>query len=329
LSKKRYTQTVLHVSNSEKIVDSVDSAEKNFIGIIKKKFHIVYWMIKNNIAIKNYSSLQNLINEVGENEQLKLFKHNSKSSFLDFMSIINDYCKETLIKSIKKFKLYSILVDSININNINQLSIYIRYINEDLNVKTSFLCIKEIGSEGATSLNLYKMVIQTLKEFNLDLENMVAFGSDGAANMRGDINGLCIQLKKDVKDLIDFHCALHRLNLTVRHTIKSIDDVNEVITMITEMVVYINKTSNRIQLFNYLQKTENNNKESIKIHKPVDIRWSTYFNTVFSFVKNFKIIQNFFEKEKQNHFLHFLQDDNFAEKSVIIDSILSKINDTF
>jgi hypothetical protein len=154
---------------------------------IKTNFRIIYWMVKSNLPINKLISLQSLVHSVSNNFFLNEFHHNSTHSYLEHLSILNINHKNILINTINTTELFSILVDdTVDINKEKQMSVYLRYTDENIKVKTSFLCLRKIGHEGANVKNLFQILISVLEDFKLPVKNLVSLCTDGAANMRGE-----------------------------------------------------------------------------------------------------------------------------------------------
>jgi hypothetical protein len=308
--------------------------ELSLIPVIKDKLRIVLYMIMSNTANNRLASLQHLVNEVSSNVALKVFDHNSSGSFSDFVEILYSTYKNMIKKSINFFKYYGLLVDdSVNVCGVNQISIYVKYINENLEVVTSFLGIKGIGAEGATSNNLLNIILEMLKEWDLNLDNMVTFSSDGAANMRGDTNGLCALLKKRTLGLVDWYCSLHRLNLVLKFA--SSDEINknlsDCIQTNCDIANYINNSSTRLSRFHKIQQ-QSYLRYRTEIIQPTPIRWSSIYNCIHSIVENISIIYKFFDEEselkyqKAKDLLKIINNYEFIRDISILHCVIEEIN---
>jgi hypothetical protein len=185
--------------------------------------------------------------------------------------------------------------DSVNVCGKNQICIFIRFIDSDINTVTSFLALREIDSDGATANNLFNIICSTLKNFDININDMISFCSDGASNMRGNSNGLYQKFKNKIPNLIDYYCSNHRLNLAIQSTITNSYTVNSVVNSCSEASTYINNSSNRI--FN-IQKIQIENKNPIKkflLYTP--LRWSSLHDCINCITDQFLVILIFFNKE--------------------------------
>jgi hypothetical protein len=66
--------------------------------------------------------------------------------------------KKILISEIKKHCFYSLMVDdSVDVTHLNNMCVFIRYLNEKFEIQTSFLALSPIGRKGATATNLHSI----------------------------------------------------------------------------------------------------------------------------------------------------------------------------
>jgi 3-dehydroquinate dehydratase len=331
-SEKKNTNKIYLFQFDKRIIIKEDE-EKEIIEIVKDKLRIVLFMISSNIPNNKYCSLQELINTVGENKLLSLFKHNSTTSFLDFLQTLFNTYKKIIIENVNIFKHFSILVDdSVNVLNQNQVCIFVRYIDNKLNLRTSFLALKDLGNSGGTSSNLMKIIEEVLINYNLKKENIVAFASDGAANMIGEYNGLIAKLKNYSPIFVSCHCSIHRLNLVLKESIsdKEFDKFDLSMDIFNEISNYIDCSSTKKSMFHLLQLK--NNKKNKKIKKPIQIRWCSNYDCLISILDNFSIILEFLLEQPQqksgkaNQLLKRIQSYVFFRNSSVLKSILEKFN---
>jgi hypothetical protein len=308
--------------------------EKEIIPIIIDKLEIVIFMILSNISNTNFSSLQQLINLISNNTLLQIFNHNSSYSFTGFLEILYNSYKTIITEEIKRFTYFGILVDeSLNRNKQNQISILARYLNKDLEITTSFLSVKDLGVDGGKSENVYRIILQVLNEYNLKIENVLTFASDGASNMLGKNKGLLSILNKHSL-VVGFHCALHRLNLVMEDSFKniSISELNDCINTYIDISYFINSSSIKRSKFHFFQKQQNVSNKEIQI--PILIRWNSNFNALNSVIENFCAVLNLlFEEtqqksEKAQELLNIVCTYTFLKNSSILKSVLKEVNIT-
>jgi hypothetical protein len=304
------------------------------IPVIIEKMKICLWIIQQNVPNNHYFSLQQLIDSVSNNSPLKCFTHNSSYSFHELCGSIYDAYKGFVKKSISSFKLFSLLVDdSTNVCRVKQLCVYVRYVDSNINVITLFLGLREIGSEGATSQKLFLLICDVLKEYDLEMKNMVSFCSDGASNMRGLHNGLLALFRAQIPDLIDYYCSSHRFNLVIQKFLQMTPNINNPINDIVDISTHINLSPNRISLLHDIQ--HQFNKPSYQIHQRILTRWSSTFTCLRSITKQlFVLLTLIYEDNKSSpcetlsNFLKKVQNDEYICNVAAADVVLEKMNIT-
>jgi hypothetical protein len=196
-NKKLNTNSNFNTNTNDINIENLNEEEKCIIPLIKLKLEVVFYMMLSNVPNNHFSSLQMLINNISNNKILTCFLHNSASSFNDFANILYNTYIKILNEKINYFLNFGITIDdSTSISNVNQINIFINYINSELKPFSSFLAVKDLGVEGGKSTNLKKIIIETFEEFKIKKENLVSFSSDGASNMIGKYNGLSELLKE-------------------------------------------------------------------------------------------------------------------------------------
>jgi len=73
---------------------------------------------------------------------------------------------------------------------------------------TKFICLLQI--KDGTTLSMYDVVRNILKDMDLSLMNLVGFCFNGASSMMGTCEGLSTKLCQDVSHLLDIHCIAYR-----------------------------------------------------------------------------------------------------------------------
>jgi hypothetical protein len=330
--EKKENDSEFNVSNDvETKAHSLTEEEKMLIPIIKEKIEICMWMMKAVVPINQFTSLQKLIDSIGNNHSLKLFSHNSKYSFKQFsISLYNGY-KTVLKNRLSYINFYSLLLDdSVNVSSKNQLSVFIRYIYKN-GVHTSFLGVKDLGIKGGISENLFNLILELLQEFEINIKDIIAICTDGASNMRGEIHSVIALFKEKVSYIIDYYCICHRLNLVIQHSISSVFVVNDCVDLITDITSYINISPNRLA---HLEKIQTQfNKPLISLIQPIAIRWSSVYGCIKSFVDQFYVILIFLNEdakknssEKSKVFMEKIINPEFLIAVSIAKTILEILN---
>ncbi len=83
----------------------------------------------------------------------------------------------------------------------------------------------------------------------LDPQLMTGQSYDGAANMKGHLNGVNVLVRQVVLLALYIHCYAHQLNLAFQSACKPLKQVSDVIDMSNRLTTYIEDSPKRHHLF--------------------------------------------------------------------------------
>ena len=111
--------------------------------------------------------------------------------------------------------------DSTDASNKEILSLVLRYVDPDILLVREdsvgfFKCDTRITGCGLAN----KIIVRSLRSFNLDLSNLRGQVYDGAGNMAGCVNGTATLVTNEYPQALYLHCASHCLNLAVVKSLK-------------------------------------------------------------------------------------------------------------
>lgn len=135
---------------------------------------------------------------------------------------ISDDISLTIQKEIQACQIFSISIDStFDFSRKEQVSFIIRYVNENTGlVYERLLAVRESAS--TTGWDLFELFKVVMQKSNLNwTENLIGQSYDGAANMRGEYQGLQSHIKNVNKQSTYIWCHAHRLNLVVKNIVSS------------------------------------------------------------------------------------------------------------
>jgi len=133
---------------------------------------------------------------------------------------IADEISFNLQKSIQACKMFSISIDStFDTSRKEQVSFIVRYVCETSgNVFERLLAMKE--SANTTGMDLFVLFQNVMDKLNLNWkDDLIGQSYDGAANMRGEYQGLKTLIQNTNLQAIYIWCHAHRLNLVVKNVV--------------------------------------------------------------------------------------------------------------
>lgn len=178
----------------------------------------------------------------------------------------------TELKNDIGFSKYSLLIDeSIDISVSKYLGIGIIYFSKLLNkIVTTFLILEELTE--CTAIAIVDAVKNSLKKFDLKLNNLIGIGSDNASVMVGVNSGVHAILKKDNPHLILIRCVCHSLQLATSHACSETIP-RHLDYLISEIYNWFSKSTLRQQAYKNIYKCLNENHDPLKIVQACNTRW--------------------------------------------------------
>ncbi|MEE6461244.1 hypothetical protein FKM82_001240 [Ascaphus truei] len=239
--------------------------------MFKTAFNCAYYIAKSN---KPFSDLPELIGLLSKCDVETLHQYSNKPC-MEFISHIASVVRSDLIRKIKKSPFVSLLLDSSSDKSEEeQLIVCVRYL-KNTKLEEAFLSILPL--EDATA-NEYLTALQNqLQTLNLTEimsgKSLVGIGTDGAAIMVGEENGLVAKLTKldGLEHVVGIHCNTHNLLFSVLSSIKNVKYMEEVDGVLQRLYSFYYFSPKRMrQLKKVSQALEC---ELVKLHNLRSVRW--------------------------------------------------------
>lgn len=222
--------------------------------------------------IKRYDSV--LSKHLGNSKQYA--KYTSPKIQNEFLNLMAKDLQKDIICEINKSQFFSVVVDStIDLSRVEQMSLSIRFVNENGEVNERFLAF--VALAGCSAEDYYNSIIEQLKVFNINLQKCRGQAYDGASTMSGHISGLQARIKNDVPEAIFVHCCAHNLNLALVDSINVCADVKSFFGTLEQIYVYITESLPRLKLFEEVQKQISDTGDKLLTLKIISTtRWSSH-----------------------------------------------------
>ena len=147
-----------------------------------------------------------------------------------------------LVEEILEAKYYSILGDEATSHNEEKLSIVIRFVDANKDIREEFLEFKDL--ERTTGAAVSETLLSTLRSLNIPIEDCRGQGYDGAASMSSQRVGVQANILTHAPNAAYVHCQSHCLNLVVSHTC-SLQPIRNMIDKITQVCLFFNYSPKR------------------------------------------------------------------------------------
>ena len=129
---------------------------------------------------------------------------------------------------------FSVIVDGTqDVNGLEQESICLRYVDDDLQVHEEFLGFFQCAS--TTGADLAAMVKDALRRLNIPMASLRGMAFDGAANMSGRERGAQAILRETQPAALFVHCGAHCTNLVARDSCDASPVVKSALACVNEL----------------------------------------------------------------------------------------------
>lgn len=196
--------------------------------------------------------------------------HRTKCSEI-IKNVLAPHFNNELLSDIGNGK-YSLLLDESNDVSVNKLLgiVIIYYSDKQGKTIASFLALTKL--ETCNAEGIVNALKKTLDEMKLDLQNLLAIGTDNASVMVGIYNGVYAKLKTEVPSLILFKCLCHSLQLAVSHAMTDTLPRN-LEFLIHETYNWFSKSAIRQIKYTQLYETINCGERPLQILQISNTRW--------------------------------------------------------
>ena len=152
------------------------------------------------------------------------------------------FIQKKIVEEILESKYYSILADEATSHNEQKLSIVIRFVDANKDIREEFLEFKDL--ERTTGAAVSDTLLSTIRALNIPVEDCLGQGYDGAASMSSQRVGVQANILRHAPKAVYVHCAAHCLNLVVSHAC-SLQPIRNMIDKKTQVCLFFNYSPKR------------------------------------------------------------------------------------
>ncbi|KAK7925889.1 hypothetical protein WMY93_008199 [Mugilogobius chulae] len=195
----------------------------------------------------------------------------------------------TLLKEIKSAEFFAVILDETSdITVKEQVSICLRFINDDLEPEEVFVGFYETASTTADAL--FQLLQDALIRLSLPFSKCRGQCYDGASNVSGVRNGLQARVQQIEPRAQYTHCTAHVLNLVVHDVTENIVTCRNFMTLIRDLITLIRNSPKRLAWFQQFQR-----KDSPSLRPLCPTRWTLTTASLRSIAGNYGALLTFLE----------------------------------
>ena len=196
----------------------------------------------------------------------------SKTTQNILLNCYSNAITKTIIKRLVDAQYFSILCDEASdTSNKEQLSFCLRYVVKKGKTCKDFLKFVHC-KPGLTGKYLFKEVVDTINELELDLKNCWRQVYDDSGAVSGVVNGLSALILKENENTLYTHCANHRLNLAMSISYK-ITTIRKFMNTVKEITYFFNFSPIHSEHLKQIIKNGCQNKDNAKLFDVCCTRW--------------------------------------------------------
>ncbi|CAF1440220.1 unnamed protein product, partial [Didymodactylos carnosus] len=223
-----------------------------------------------------YAPLLELLSKIDHTKKLStVFDKCQKNATYDSTTTVTELLQSTsevidkqVLTKIRESRIISIMADEgTDINHYQNLSICIRYCNQDTDAQT-----------------IFDTIVKELKSKNIDMTKIRFTGFDGASVFSEECNGVSAKFRQIYSNSILFiHCRAHILQLCLLSACEDIPEVQESLLALKSLFNFINRSSTRLARFNDIQTLLKH--PQLKLIQPGDTRWLSYSRSINAVIR--------------------------------------------
>lgn len=308
----------------------VNSSQQKELKIAELKM-VLY--IASHSSVKSVDHLGEVLKELGKGSQLeKLRLHRTKASKL-ILNVVAPAMLEELIDDIGEQDYSIILDESTDVSTIKYMAYCVRYFSRSLDqFVTDFLGFDEVFT--ATAESLFKNFKEFLTKVGLNINKLVAIGTDGANNMCGVKHSLFTLIRKEHPNVQLMKCSCHSLSLCAS---KASDELPASVEfLLRESRNWFSRSPLRQTTYKNMYEKLSSGKKPPKLVQLSDTRWLAWTNAVSVVLKQWNALKDFFvqlEASQTNKCIiarnlgQMYRDDSNLLYLIFLDTVLKEVTD--
>lgn len=279
--------------------------------VMCKAFMAAYWLVKEEVSNRKFSSLVNLLTVLGLDE-MKHFRYSAQRSIREIFLALGGSLLDNLLEKVKKVYCFDLLTDEVT--DVSVLEMLITFVqlfdNKTGNIETSFLFIEDVlkNSTSANAETIFTVLTNQLNMLGLEVKDCSSLVSDGAAVMTGQHSGVASRLKEVNPHLISLHCLCHKLARACTDTSAQIEYIKNVELWLRQVWKLFDNSPKRTAIYLKVQMSlkslvlSEKNKKVVakKIKKACQTRWLSFDAATWSIHDDFVAVLQTLRQLKDN-----------------------------
>ena len=205
--------------------------------------------------------------------------HDMQNSLI---ALLADAVRKMMHTEISGAQYFTLIADETKyISKSEQLSVVLRYIH---NCKTYERFISYTKCEKLDAEALFKYIMTTLRELDVDINNCISQCYDGASVMSGCQTGVKARISAINPSAIYIHCHAHQLNLVLVDACRKLSRASEFFSLLENLYVFI---SSSVPHSLFVTKQKELGQRVVEFS---ETRWSCRYSSIKSVLSSFSAL---------------------------------------
>lgn len=242
-----------------------------------------------NILFHDFTNKNEIIKRIND---LPVSRNTVKDRIICMSNDITDQLQTDLASE----NYFSICLDeSTDVTSQARLAVFVRF--SSVNIMREELIKLMTISTKTTGQDIMNVVLKEFANLKININNIVSITTDGAPNMVGKHNGFVQLFSKEISHpLISFHCLIHQEALCAKDSLKSLQNVMEVVTKVVNFIT--SRALNNRQFTKLLDEVESQYAGLLMYNS---VRWLSRGQVLHRFVELLEEIRLFLFEKSQDY----------------------------
>lgn len=277
MSSKGHVNAVSILKCRENMRKAINNQEKKSEDGLESQLRTAYFIAEKNLAITLFDDLCELQQSNNTPFLQSGSWYKSYEPVAEMIKCIADSVDDNMKDDISKSKYIGLMTDeSIDIAVLKKMVLYIKIVK---NGEAKVFFVANVTVPDGKAETIFQAILEWLESNNIDVDKVMALGSDGAAVMMGVRNGVGKKFKDVNAMLVHIHCYAHRLALAVSQASFAVEQLKTYQETVNSIYFYFHNSAQRYnKLREIYSLLEDDNLISLK--QPHSVRWLSLHQAV-------------------------------------------------